>query len=71
MKKIVLVIIGLCLSITSCNIGNTKENYISAAYTYKSVETLKDSKGRPHRIVVFNRFNNGVCAIDLDVNTYK
>lgn len=71
MKANILILIVICLMcITGCGIGNPNKNYTNAAYTLKSIETLKDSKGRAHRIVVFCECE-GVCAIDLDANTYK
>lgn len=52
--------------------GNINKNYVSnpsSLHSCKSIETLKDSKGRPHRVAVF-AYAYGVCAVDLDANTY-
>lgn len=75
MKKITLFILSVILFVlfivgcVSKIHGSINKNYVSSSHDYKSIETLKDSKGRPHRVVVF--INHGVCAIDLDANTYK
>lgn len=72
MKKILLLINLLVLVTIGCTNKSsiTDRNYTNSAYSCKSIETLKDSKGRPHKIVVFQD-PYGLCAIDLDANTYK
>lgn len=32
---------------------------------------MYDSKKRPHKIVIYSKFEEGMTAIDLDANTYK
>lgn len=32
---------------------------------------MYDSKKRPHKIVIYSEFKEGMAAIDLDANTYK
>lgn len=73
MKKI-LLIIGLLLIVTLVNSYNypSKGNgYRYPAYDYKTLEIMYDSKKRPHKIVIYSEFKEGMTAIDLDANTYK
>lgn len=76
MKKITLFILSVILFVlfivgcVSKIHGSINKNYVSSSHDYKSIETLKDSKGRPHKIAIFT-YTYGVCAIDLDANTYK
>lgn len=32
---------------------------------------MYDSKKKPHKIVIYSKFKEGMTAIDLDANTYK
>lgn len=73
MKK-VLLIIGLLLIVTlvnSYNYPNTRSGRRSWAYENKTLEIMYDSKKRPHKIVIYSKFKEGMAAIDLDANTYK
>ena len=73
MKK-VLSIIGLLLIVTlvnSYNYPNTWTGKKSWAYENKTSEIMYDSKKRPHKIVIYSEFKEGMTAIDLDANTYK
>jgi hypothetical protein len=69
MKK-VLLIIGLLL-IVSYNYPDTWTGNRSWAYENKTLEIMYDSKKRPHKIVIYSKFIEGMTAIDLDANTYK
>lgn len=73
MKKIVLAILSFCcLALVSCtNNGDPRIYSNSTVYNSKSIETINDSNGRPHRIVVFRLYDRSLCVIDLDANTYK
>ena len=68
MKK-VLLIIGLLLIVVLVN--NTWTGKRSWAYENKTLEIMYDSKKRPHKIVIYSEFKEGMTAIDLDANTYK
>lgn len=73
MKK-VLSIIGLLLIVTlvnSYNYPNTWTGTKRWAYENKTLEIMYDSKKRPHKIVIYSEFKEGMAAIDLDANTYK
>ena len=73
MKK-VLSIIGLLLIVTlvnSYNYPNTWTGKKGWAYENKTLEIMYDSKKRPHKIVIYSKFKEGMAAIDLDANTYK
>jgi hypothetical protein len=74
MKK-VLLIIGLLLLIVvlvnSYNYPDTWSGKRSWAYEDKTLEIMYDSKKRPHKIVIYSEFKEGMTAIDLDANTYK
>lgn len=72
MKK-VLLIIGLLLTVTLVNSYNypTRGGTRVQAYSYKTMEVMYDSKKRPHKIVIYSEFREGMTAIDLDANTYK
>lgn len=73
MKK-VLSIIGLLLIVTLVNsysYPNTWTGKKSWAYENKTLEIMYDSKKRPHKIVIYSEFKEGMTAIDLDANTYK
>ena len=73
MKK-VLSIIGLLLIVTlvnSYNYPNTWTGKKRWAYENKTLEIMYDSKKRPHKIVIYSEFKEGMAAIDLDANTYK
>ena len=67
MKK-ALLIIGLLLTVT---IVITILLEVAPAYEYKTLEIMYDSKKRPHKIVIYSKFKEGMTAIDLDANTYK
>lgn len=69
MKK-VLLIIGLLL-IVVFNYPDTWTGKRSWAYENKTLEIMYDSKKRPHKIVIYSKFREGMTAIDLDANTYK
>ena len=72
MKK-VLLIIGLLLTVTLVNSYNypTRGGTKAKAYYYKTLEVMYDSKKRPHKIVIYSEFKEGMTSIDLDANTYK
>ena len=72
MKK-ALLIIGLLLTVTIVNSYNypTRSGSKAPAYEYKTLEIMYDSKKRPHKIVIYSKFKEGMTAIDLDANTYK
>ena len=72
MKK-ALLIIGLLLTVTLVNSYNypTRSGSKAQAYSYKTLEIMYDSKKRPHKIVIYSKFKEGMTAIDLDANTYK
>ena len=72
MKK-VLLIIGLLLTVTIVNSYNypTRSGSKAPAYENKTLEIMYDSKKRPHKIVIYSKFKEGMTAIDLDANTYK
>ena len=72
MKK-VLLIIGLLLTVTIVNSYNypTRSGFKTPAYEYKTLEIMYDSKKKPHKIVIYSKFKEGMTAIDLDANTYK
>ena len=72
MKK-ALLIIGLLLIVTLVNSYNypTRDGTKTQAYYRKTLEIMYDSKKRPHKIVIYSKFKNGMTAIDLDANTYK
>ena len=72
MKK-VLLIIGLLLTVTLVNSYNYPDTTgkRSWAYENKTLEIMYDSKKRPHKIVIYSEFKEGMTAIDLDANTYK
>ena len=72
MKK-ALLIIGLLLIVTLVNSYNypTKSGTKAQAYYRKTLEIMYDSKKRPHKIVIYSEFKEGMTAIDLDANTYK
>lgn len=73
MKK-ALLIIGLLLTVVLVNSYNypSKGNgHRYPAYDCKTLEIMYDSKKRPHKIVIYSKYEAGMSAIDLDVNTYK
>lgn len=70
MKK-VLLIIGLLLTVILVNSYNYPDGKRSWAYENKTLEIMYDSKKRPHKIVIYSKFKEGMTAIDLDANTYK
>ena len=72
MKK-VLLIIGLLLTVTLVNSYNypNRNGSKEQAYDRKTLEIMYDSKKRPHKIVIYSEFREGMTAIDLDANTYK
>ena len=72
MKK-ALLIIGLLLTVTLVNSYNypTKSGIKTQAYYRKTLEIMYDSKKRPHKIVIYSKYEAGMSAIDLDANTYK
>ena len=73
MKK-ALLIIGLLLIVTLVNSYNYPDTWTgrrSWAYENKTLEIMYDSKKRPHKIVIYSIFKEGMTAIDLDANTYK
>ena len=72
MKK-VLLIIGLLLTVTLVNSYNypTKSGSKPQAYYRKTLEIMYDSKKRPHKIVIYSKYETGMSAVDLDANTYK
>ena len=73
MKK-ALLIIGLLLTVTLVNSYNypSKGNgHRYPAYDCKTLEIMYDSKKRPHKIVIYSKFREGMTSIDLDANTYK
>ena len=78
MKKLLLIVILLCVVIASnsynyptITIGNDK-----SAYNRKTLEVMYDSKNRPHKIVIYRgQYNNygqhtSIAAIGLDAGTY-
>ena len=68
MKK-VLLIIGLLLTVvlvSSYNYPDTWTGKRSWAYENKTLEIMHDSKKRPHKIVIYSKFKEGITAIDLD-----
>ena len=72
MKK-VLLIIGLLLIVVLVNSYNYPDTWTgkrSWAYENKTLEIMYDSKKRPHKIVIYSKFKEGMTAIDLDANTY-
>lgn len=73
MKK-VLLIIGLLLTVTLVNSYNYPSPSTGTkiwAYGEKTLEIIYDSKKRPHKIVIYSKYDRGTAAIDLDANTYK
>ena len=73
MKK-ALLIIGLLLTVTlvnSYNYPNTYSGRKDQAYYRKTLESMYDSKKRPHKVVIYSEFRTGMSAVDLDANTYK
>ena len=72
MKK-ALLIIGLLLIVTLVNSYNypTRDGTKAQAYYRKTLEIMYDSKKRPHKIVIYSKYEAGMSAIDLDANTYK
>ena len=72
MKRVVSII-GLLLTVTLVNSYNypTRSGVKAQAYSYKTLETMYDSKKRPHKIVIYSGFRMDMAAIDLDANTYK
>lgn len=72
MKK-VLLIIGLLLTVTLVNSYNypNRNGSKEQAYDRKTLEIMYDSKKRPHKIVIYSEFKEGMTSIDLDANTYK
>lgn len=70
MKK-VLLIIGLLLTVNNYNYPDTRTGKRSWTYENKTLEIMYDSKKKPHKIVIYSKFKEGMTAIDLDVNTYK
>lgn len=72
MKK-ALLIIGLLLIVTLVNSYNypTRSGSKEQAYHRKTLEIMYDSKKRPHKIVIYSKYEAGMSAIDLDANTYK
>ena len=73
MKK-ALLIIGLLLTVTlvnSYNYPGVWSGHKMCAYENKTLEIMYDSKKRPHKIVIYSKFREGMTAIDLDANTYK
>ena len=72
MKK-ALLIIGLLLIVTLVNSYNypTRSGSKGQAYHRKTLEIMYDSKKRPHKIVIYSKYEAGMSAIDLDANTYK
>ena len=72
MKK-VLLIIGLLtvILVNSYNYPDTWTGKRSWAYENKTLEIMYDSKKRPHKIVIYFKFKEGMTAIDSDANTYK
>ena len=73
MKK-ALLIIGLLLTVTLVNSYNYSSTFSGRkewAYEYKTLEIMYDSKKRPHKIVIYSKFKEGMATIDLDANTYK
>lgn len=71
MKKILLIITLLGIVIASNSYNYPIVNTSNSAYTYKTMEIMYDSKKRPHKIVIYSEFREGMTAIDLDANTYK
>lgn len=72
MKK-VLLIIGLLLIVVLVNSYNYPDTWSGKrnwAYENKTLEIMYDSK-KPHKIVIYSEFKEGMTAIDLDANTYK
>ena len=72
MKK-VLLIIGLLLTITLISGYDYPTKFTGRkypAYDCKTLEIMYDSKNRPHKIVIYSQFKEGMTAIDLDANTY-
>ena len=57
--------------VNSYNYPDTWTGKRSWAYENKTLEIMYDSKKRPHKIVIYSKFKNGMTAIDLDANTYK
>lgn len=68
MKK-VLLIIGLLLTVVlvnSYNYPSTWSGNRNWAYENKTLEIMYDSKKRPHKIVIYSKFKEGMTAVDLD-----
>lgn len=42
-----------------------------ALSTFSRDEIILYSKKRPHKIVIYSKYEAGMSAIDLDANTYK
>lgn len=66
---------ALCLTPCTQAKGDGKPNVYGEGYdalgcgaTY--VNTFKNSKGNPHKVVVFDS-NVGMAAVDLDASTYN
>lgn len=49
----------------------TRSGSKGQAYYRKTLEIMYDSKKRPHKIVIYSKYEAGMSAIDLDANTYK
>lgn len=74
MKKVLLIIGLLLLTVVLVNSYNYPDTWTderSWAYENKTLEIMYDSKKRPHKIVIYSKFKEGMIAIDLDANTYK
>ena len=73
MKKALLMIVLLLIVtlVNSYNYPDTWTGRRSWAYENKTLEIMYDSKKRPHKIVIYSKFKEGMTAIDLDTNTYK
>lgn len=73
MKKVLLIIglLSTVVLVNSYNYPNTWTGRRSWAYENKTLEIMYDSKKRPHKIVIYSKFKEGVATIDLDANTYK
>ena len=69
---IVLIVLGLVACVSNNTKGYAERNLLEMGPMIPTVfsYTYKDSKARAHKIILF-RDNNGLSAVDLDVNTYK
>lgn len=70
---IVLIVLGLvaCVSNSTKAFAIWQKGYhdkFSDEATY--INTFYDSKNRPHKIIVFEKYK-GITCVDLDANTYK